>query len=95
MSKIPTPAAAAHLDPLCNPVLSTIERSEGETGGDLIKLVFPKLLCREREVKPAQARIPTTGSESTEERERNLVGRVGKDLVQAGGGNTNRWRLEI
>ena len=28
-------------------------------------------------------------SESTEERERNLVGRVGKDLVQAGAGTTN------
>ena len=32
---------------------------------------------------------PLPLSESTEERERNLVGRVGKDLVQAGAGTTN------
>ena len=39
--------------------------------------------------RAAGNRRPLPLSESTEERERNLVGRVGKDLVQAGAGTTN------
>ena len=60
----------------------------GKRGCDLI-LVFPKPQSGRQPAPP----LPL--SESTEERERNLVGRVGKDLVQAGGGNTNGLEVEI